>query len=73
VVNIVTGDEVAGSALVADPRVDKVAFTGSTDAGKMIVKSAADTIKRTTMELGGVARDGSRDRRGLDPCQSSPR
>jgi len=53
VVNIVTGDAVAGSALVADPRIDKVAFTGGTDAGKMIVKSAADTMKRTTMELGG--------------------
>jgi betaine-aldehyde dehydrogenase len=53
VVNIVTGDAVAGSALVADPRVDKLAFTGSTDAGKTIVKSAADTVKRTTMELGG--------------------
>ena len=53
VVNIVTGDAVAGSALVADPRVDKLAFTGSTDAGMTIVKSAADTVKRTTMELGG--------------------
>ena len=53
VVNIVTGDAVAGAALVADPRVDKVAFTGGTEAGKLIVKSAADTMKRTTMELGG--------------------
>jgi betaine-aldehyde dehydrogenase len=53
VVNIVTGDAVAGAALVAHPRVDKVAFTGSTEAGKAIVKSAADTVKRTTMELGG--------------------
>ena len=53
VVNIVTGDAVAGAALVGDPRVDKVAFTGGTDAGKEIVKSAADTMKRTTMELGG--------------------
>lgn len=53
VVNIVTGDFVAGAALVADRRVDKIAFTGGTDAGKMIVKSAADTMKRTTMELGG--------------------
>jgi betaine-aldehyde dehydrogenase len=52
-VNVVTGDAVAGAALVADPRVDKVAFTGSTEAGKTIVKSAADTMKRTTMELGG--------------------
>jgi len=53
VVNVVTGDEVAGAALVADPGIDKVAFTGGTAAGKKIVKSAADTMKRTTMELGG--------------------
>jgi len=53
VVNVVTGDEVAGAAIVADPGIDKVAFTGGTDAGKKIVKSAADTMKRTTMELGG--------------------
>jgi betaine-aldehyde dehydrogenase len=53
VVNIVTGDEVAGEAIVADPHIDKVAFTGGTEAGKKIVKSAADTMKRTTMELGG--------------------
>ncbi|MDP2345665.1 MAG: aldehyde dehydrogenase family protein [Deltaproteobacteria bacterium] len=54
VVNIITGDgPVAGAALVADPLVDKIAFTGGTDAGRIIVKSAADTMKRTTMELGG--------------------
>ena len=54
VVNVITGDgPTAGSALVADPRVDKIAFTGGIDAGRMIVKSAADTMKRTTMELGG--------------------
>jgi betaine-aldehyde dehydrogenase len=52
-VNIVTGDEVAGAALVADPRIDKIAFTGGIDAGRQIVKSAADTMKRMTMELGG--------------------
>ena len=54
VVNVVTGDgPTAGAALVADPRVDKIAFTGGIDAGRIIVKSAADTMKRTTMELGG--------------------
>jgi betaine-aldehyde dehydrogenase len=53
VVNIVTGDEVAGAAIVTDKGIDKVAFTGGTDAGKKIVKSSADTMKRTTMELGG--------------------
>ncbi|MEW5847549.1 MAG: aldehyde dehydrogenase family protein [Myxococcota bacterium] len=54
VVNVVTGDgPVAGAALVADPRVDKIAFTGGVEAGRTVVKRAADTMKRTTMELGG--------------------
>ncbi len=41
------------SALVAHPGVDKIAFTGSAAVGKIIVKSAADTLKRVTLELGG--------------------
>ncbi|HUL15369.1 MAG TPA: aldehyde dehydrogenase family protein [Terriglobales bacterium] len=54
VVNIVNGyGETAGAALVAHPRVDKIAFTGSAAVGKLIVKSAADTLKRVTLELGG--------------------
>src|SRR5688572_7094829 len=54
VVNIVTGDgPTAGAALVSDPRVDKVAFTGGGEAGKLIIKSAADTVKRMSIELGG--------------------
>jgi betaine-aldehyde dehydrogenase len=53
VVNIVTGDEVAGTALVADPRVDKIAFTGSAEVGKVIVRGCADGMKRMSMELGG--------------------
>src|SRR5712664_93993 len=54
VVNIVNGmGEVAGAALVAHPGVDKIAFTGSAAVGKIIVKSAADTLKRVTLELGG--------------------
>ncbi len=54
VVNIVNGPgETAGAALVAHPGVDKVAFTGSAAVGKIIVKSAADTLKRVTLELGG--------------------
>jgi betaine-aldehyde dehydrogenase len=54
VVNIVTGfGESAGAPLVRHPRVDKVAFTGSAAVGKMIVKSAAETLKRVTLELGG--------------------
>ncbi len=45
--------ETTGAALVAHPGVDKIAFTGSAAVGKIIVKSAADTLKRVTLELGG--------------------
>jgi len=45
--------EIAGSALVAHPGVDKIAFTGSAAVGKTMFKSAADTLKRVTLELGG--------------------
>jgi betaine-aldehyde dehydrogenase len=54
VINIVNGfGETAGAALVAHPGVDKIAFTGSAAVGKLIVKSAADSLKRVTLELGG--------------------
>ena len=54
VVNIINGlGESTGAALVAHPGVDKIAFTGSAAVGKIIVKSAADTLKRVTLELGG--------------------
>ncbi len=54
VVNIVTGmGETAGAALVAHPDVDKIAFTGSTEVGKLIGKSAMDTVKNVSLELGG--------------------
>ncbi len=54
VVNVITGNgETAGAALVAHPDVDKVAFTGSTEVGKLINKSATDTLKRVSLELGG--------------------
>ncbi|PYU44273.1 MAG: aldehyde dehydrogenase, partial [Acidobacteria bacterium] len=54
VINIVNGlGETTGAALVAHPAVDKIAFTGSAAVGKVIVKSAADTLKRVTLELGG--------------------
>ena len=54
VVNVVTGDGPGpGAALVADPRVDKIAFTGGIDAGRLVIKGAADTIKRMSIELGG--------------------
>lgn len=54
VVNIVTGyGETAGAPLVVHPDVNKIAFTGSLAVGKQIVKAAADTVKRVTLELGG--------------------
>src|ERR1700677_1566807 len=54
VVNIITGfGEGAGAPLVKHPDVNKVAFTGSGTVGKAIVKLAADTLKRVTLELGG--------------------
>src|SRR5713101_5143656 len=54
VVNIVTGfGETAGAPLVTHAGVNKIAFTGSAQVGKMIVKAAADTVKRVTLELGG--------------------
>jgi betaine-aldehyde dehydrogenase len=54
VVNVITGfGETAGAPLVQHPGVNKIAFTGSAAVGKEILKMAADTIKRVTMELGG--------------------
>ena len=54
VVNVVTGfGETAGGALAAHPGVDKVAFTGSTDVGRLIVHAAAGNLKKVSLELGG--------------------
>ncbi|MFM2207439.1 MAG: hypothetical protein RL213_1414 [Bacteroidota bacterium] len=55
VVNIITGAGATGSALVNHPGIDKVAFTGSTEVGKVIQKALAGTGKRYTLELGGKA------------------
>lgn len=54
VVNIITGfGESCGAPLVQHPDVNKIAFTGSAAVGKIIVKQAADSVKRVTLELGG--------------------
>jgi len=53
VLNIVTGGPETGRAIVRHPGVDKIAFTGSTAVGKDIMRAAADTLKRVTLELGG--------------------
>lgn len=54
VLNVVTGaGETAGAALVAHPDVDKIAFTGSTEVGRHIMREAAKTLKKVSLELGG--------------------
>jgi aldehyde dehydrogenase (NAD+) len=55
VVNIVTGAGDIGAHLVNHPGIDKVAFTGSTEVGRLIAKTVAGTDKRVTLELGGKA------------------
>ncbi len=54
VVNVVTGaGETAGAGLVAHPDVDKIAFTGSVEVGKLIMRGASGTLKKISLELGG--------------------
>ncbi len=54
VLNVITGGgSTVGQAIVEHPGIDKIAFTGDTSTGKGIMKSAADTLKKITLELGG--------------------
>lgn len=53
VLNIVTGGDALGPMMTAHPGIDKVSFTGSTATGKRVMASAADQLKRITLELGG--------------------
>jgi betaine-aldehyde dehydrogenase len=53
VVNVVTGFGETGAAIVAHQDVDKIAFTGSMEVGKVIMRAAADTLKKVSLELGG--------------------
>ena len=56
VLNVVPGEgSVAGQALTEHPGIGKIAFTGSTEVGKHVMKTAADNIKRVSLELGGKA------------------
>src|SRR5712691_9417488 len=56
VVNIIPGyGETAGAALASHPGIDKIAFTGSTEVGKVIAKAAADNLTKVSLELGGKA------------------
>lgn len=54
IINVVTGrGDVVGNAITINPDISKVSFTGSTVVGKSVMRSAADTLKRVTLELGG--------------------
>ncbi|MFX8968848.1 aldehyde dehydrogenase family protein, partial [Acinetobacter baumannii] len=53
VANLVAGDDALGSLLSSHIGIDKMCFTGSIETGKKIMASAADTLKRLTLELGG--------------------
>jgi phenylacetaldehyde dehydrogenase len=54
VINVITGNgHTSGDRLVKHPDVDKIAFTGSTEVGKLINRNATDSLKRVTLELGG--------------------
>ena len=55
VVNIITGAGATGAAIVNHPEINKIAFTGSTDVGKLIQRAIAGTNKKATLELGGKA------------------
>ncbi|MFD8534270.1 aldehyde dehydrogenase family protein [Streptosporangium canum] len=66
VVNIVTGAGETGAALVDHPDVNKVAFTGSTEVGRLIARSVAGTGKKVTLELGGKAANIVFDDAALD-------
>ena len=53
VVNVLTGDAIAGSALVRHPEVRRIAFIGSVETGRMIAREAAEGLKHVSLELGG--------------------
>ncbi len=53
VLNIVTGGDALGPWMTSHPGIDKVSFTGSTQTGRKVMESAASTLKRVTLELGG--------------------
>jgi phenylacetaldehyde dehydrogenase len=53
VLNVITGDGTAGAALAAHPQLDKIAFTGSTEAGRSVLQAAAGNLKKVSLELGG--------------------
>src|SRR5919197_6262129 len=72
VVNIVTGyGETAGAALASHKGIDKIAFTGSTEVGKLIAKAAADNLTKVSLELGGKAPKNAFAETGMGPAGKS--
>lgn len=53
VLNVISGDDALGPLLTGHPGIDKISFTGSTETGRAVMRSAADALKRITLELGG--------------------
>lgn len=68
VVNIVTGDGSTGALIVNHPGIDKIAFTGSTEVGKIIARAVAPTQKSLTLELGGKAANIVFEDAAIDEC-----
>src|SRR5260221_4448846 len=68
VVNIVTGDGATGEALVKQPGVDKIAFTGSTEVGRAIRRATAQSHKKLSLELGGKSPFIVFENADLDPA-----
>jgi aldehyde dehydrogenase (NAD+) len=70
VLNVVSGGDALGPWLTAHPGIDKIAFTGSTATGKRVMASAAETLKRVTLELGG--NDPAIVMHDVDPARIAP-
>ncbi|HKT64832.1 MAG TPA: aldehyde dehydrogenase family protein [Burkholderia sp.] len=70
VVNVVNGGAEVGAALTAHPLIDKISFTGSTAAGRQVMQTAAQDMKRVTLELGGKSSLIVRDDADLDAAVS---
>jgi phenylacetaldehyde dehydrogenase len=68
VVNIVNGDGSTGALLASHPQVDKVAFTGSTEVGRLIVEAATGNLKKVSLELGGKSPNIVFDDADIEPA-----
>jgi len=71
VLNVLAGGDELGAAMAAHPHIDKIAFTGSVEAGKKVMASAAGTLKRLTLELGG--NDAAIVLEDVDPLAVAPK